>query len=256
MKKNNLQKMKRSRQEVEGPVAEESDHDGPSLRDAKLLDELKHLYHQLPKITLPLDKRNILVLITNYYSPSSDNFVFNSLRKSPETYFILEYLISEFELICGNNGSEGSPLYDRDIIVMIVSLAGSVLSSNIRDDINDSFVKVLLGLSNLVSHESHKVKRQALTALIDILSKSSSLAEVVFSKLPDYEKILSDWDQGIRKLFIKLLSIVCPLDRVTRSTEINRILEILRGCLYDRDSRVRSVRRCYLFILTFHISKP
>ena len=54
--------------------------------------------------------------------------------------------------------------------------------------------------------------------------------------------MLSDWDQGIRRSYLKLLSVSCPFDNdYLEDEKISKVLKMIRTAFTDRDSRVRTV---------------
>ncbi|KAG2393110.1 hypothetical protein C9374_009687 [Naegleria lovaniensis] len=183
------------------------------------------------------DRKTLLTFLITYFSPTSDNFILNGLSFLQDPSPLLSYLTNIFQYLSTDVGGV-DPLYDRDLIALFIRFVASIVSSNVERQDVAKLMEDIDWLSYLLTHESHKIKRQAYNGLIEISTKSSEFAQSIFQVLPPHEKVLCDWDQGIRKNYLELLSITYPLTGGDNKT--NTIVEILRSCLYDRDTRVRA----------------
>ena len=73
-----------------------------------------------------------------------------------------------------------------------------------------------------------------MNGLVDIARKSKKIAETMVNDLPSYQQFFSEWDAGVRKIYVEALSIIY-------NDHNQDITEILKIPLHDRDSRVRAV---------------
>ncbi|KAL9643251.1 hypothetical protein ABK040_014708 [Willaertia magna] len=208
--------------------------------DVKMIDIIKFYIES----TTSNDKRFLLTFILSNIDEKTIDL--NLLK------ILLDHIIQN-ELLKLNNLNvvdSTTIILENDIIVLLLRLIHKIITMNINNKLfNEERINLIINcLFRLLRFDSHKVVRQSLICIISLVNYGFILNNNLLNDLIQLHiLLLSDWDQGIRKLFIELLSIACPIVINNLLNNNNLIVDIsitiqsiIRKYIYDRDARVRA----------------